>query len=145
MGKIYRFVMVLLLLAFLGIQFIDTPNTNPPVKGEIQIPPEIRIILKKSCYDCHSNETNWPWYGKVAPVSWLIIDDVSSGRKHLNFSEWSKYSSSQRDRKLKDILEQINEDEMPMKSYTFLHPNSSLDFKQKTAIQKWITTNEFWR
>lgn len=140
-----KIVMVILLLSFLGIQFIDVSNTNPPVIGEIQVSPEIRTVLKKSCYDCHSNETNWPWFSKVAPVSWYVIDKVDSARSYLNFSEWNKYNSRQRNKKLDDILKKVTADEMPLSYYTFLNPNATLDFNKKAIIKKWITTNDFWR
>ena len=139
MGKIYKSIMVLLILAFIGIQFVDTPHTNPPVTGEIEVPVEIKTILKTSCYDCHSNETVWPLYSKIAPVSWIITDDVNSGRKKVNFSEWNKYSNANKEKKMKDIWDDINADEMPPKSYTYMHPQSVIEFTQKALLKKWIS------
>ena len=139
MRKIYKYLFMLLILALIGIQFIDVPITNPPVSGEIEAPAEIKSILKTSCYDCHSNETAWPWYSKVAPVSWLIIDDVNSGRQKVNFSEWDKYSNAKKEKKMKNIWEEVNSDKMPIKSYTFIHPQSVLDFTQKSLLKKWVS------
>jgi hypothetical protein len=139
MRKIYKFLFMLFIFALIGIQFIDAPITNPPVTGEIEAPIEIKAMLKTSCYDCHSNETVWPWYSKVAPISWLIIDDVNNGRKRVNFSEWNKYSNASKEKKMKEIWEEINTDEMPIKSYTFLHPKSVIDFNQKSLFKKWVS------
>src|SRR2546423_15539812 len=74
------------------IQLIPVSRSNPPITKDIAAPPRIESILRRGCYDCHSNQTRWPWYAYVAPVSWLAIRDVDSGRKHLNFSTWDKYS-----------------------------------------------------
>jgi hypothetical protein len=139
MGKIYKYLFILLVLAFIGIQFVDTPLTNPPVTGEIDAPVEIKNILKPACYDCHSNETVWPWYSKVAPVSWYITDDVNNGRQKLNFSEWNKYNSDRKLKKMKEIWEAINNDNMPLKAYTYMHPKSVLDFTQRSMIKKWVS------
>ena len=136
---------LLLLLAFIGIQFIEVDRNNPPVTQEISAPEQVKNILKNSCWDCHSNETKWPWYSHVAPVSWFIADDVHDGRKHLNFSEWDKYNEVNRDKKKHDILDEINQDDMPLKMYTYLHPNSPLDISQKTIIRDWVEKKNSWR
>src|SRR4051794_32963098 len=76
---------------------------NPPVTGDIQVPAEVHALLKRSAYDCHSNETKWPWYAQVVPVSWLVAHDVNDGRKHLNFSVWESYEPGRKVKKLKEI------------------------------------------
>ena len=82
------------MLLIIGIaQVIPVDRTNPPVETEIPVDAEIRQLLQRSCYDCHSNETRWPWYAQVAPVSWLVADDVKHARDHLNFSTWNAYDS----------------------------------------------------
>jgi len=139
MGRIFKVVVILLILAFVGIQFIDVEKTNPPVTAEIQAPQEVKNIIRKSCYDCHSNETVWPWYSNVAPVSWFISDDVNSGRKHLNFSDWERYNDVKKEKKMNDVWEQVNEGEMPLKAYTYMHPGTELDLTQKGIIKKWVT------
>lgn len=140
MRRVFRMFLVLLFIALIGIQFIDVKKTNPPVTGEIDMPYDVKNILRSSCYDCHSNETKWPVYSKVAPISWLIADDVQSGRKHLNFSEWESYTDEKKAKKLKDIWEQISEDEMPIRTYTYLHPGTQLDIQEKQLVKKWLMT-----
>ncbi len=81
-------------------QFVPAKRTNPPVQGVLVAPPEIEATLRRACYDCHSNETRWPWYSRVAPLSWFIVRDVEVGRKEINFSEWGSYYAATRRRKL---------------------------------------------
>src|SRR6185436_12929985 len=91
-------------LAFLALQLVPVERTNPPLKAPLQAPAPVDAILRRACYDCHSNESRWPWYGYVAPVSWLVADDVKQGRKHLNFSDWNEYSAKKREHKLEEIV-----------------------------------------
>src|SRR6478752_3717270 len=76
---------------FLTAQAIQIRRVNPPVTAEAQLPAPVRDVVRRSCYSCHSNETEWPWYAYVAPASWLVGHDVNDGRRHLNFSEWGAY------------------------------------------------------
>ena len=135
---IFRAGFILLILTFIGIQYIEVDRTNPLVKKDLEAPVEIKNILKYSCYDCHSNETKWPWYSKVAPFSWLIIDDVNEARKHLNFSEWESLYSGKRDDLKKSIWEELVADEMPPRKYIYLHPSASLEITQKNILKKWL-------
>ncbi len=139
MKSIRKTFFVLLILAFIGIQFVEVERTNPPVTADKNIPAEVKNIFKNSCYDCHSNETDWTWYSKIAPVSWLIVKDVNDGRKHLNFSEWDKLFSEKRTKLKKEIWDQINQEEMPMDIYTIMHPGAKLDLTQKNIIKKWTS------
>jgi hypothetical protein len=139
MRRIRRTFFVLLILVFIGIQFVEVERANPPVTADINAPTEVKNIFKNSCYDCHSNETKWPWYSKIAPISWLTVNDVMDGRKHLNFSEWEKLYSANRNKLKKEILEQINKDEMPTDIYTIMHPGAKLDMIQKNTIKKWAS------
>lgn len=139
MRRIRRTFFVLLILVFIGIQFVEVERANPPVTADINPPTEVKNIFKNSCYDCHSNETKWPWYSKIAPISWLIVNDVMDGRKQLNFSEWEKLYSANRNKLKKEILEQINKDEMPTDIYTIMHPGAKLDMIQKNTIKKWVS------
>ncbi|MFA7227571.1 MAG: heme-binding domain-containing protein [Melioribacteraceae bacterium] len=140
---LFRVVLITFVLAFIGIQYIEVDRTNPPVKDDLNAPADVKNILRTSCYDCHSFETKWPWYSKVAPVSWLIIDDVEEGRKHLNFSLWESLNSSKKDNLKKEIWEELVNDEMPLKKYTYLHPNSSLEVTQKNILKRWLHNSEY--
>ena len=93
---------LVLILAVIGIQFVPVNRMNPPVTGEIGAPEKVMAILHRSCYDCHSNKTVWPWYSYVAPISWLVADDVHEGRRHMNFSEWNTYNTKRRNHKIKE-------------------------------------------
>jgi hypothetical protein len=119
------------------IQFIPVQKSNPPVIAEISAPEEVSRILKRSCYDCHSNETRWPWYSKIAPVSWLVVSDVSDGREHMNFSYWKNLSTDQQDVLKANIRKEIAADEMPLFIYKLGHPDAKLSENEKEIIQQW--------
>ena len=133
-------IILALILIFIGIQFIPVEKTNPPVKSDLGAPDNIASILRASCYDCHSNETNWPWYSSVAPVSFLVAGDVVEGREHLNFSEWNKYSSKEQSELLAEMIEEIEKEAMPLTSYTFTHPNAKLDPYRINLLKEWVNT-----
>jgi hypothetical protein len=143
MMKAIKIITVVLAIAFLAIQFI--PNKLPDNKAENQqdiaisggIPENIAVLLKSSCYDCHSNQTHYPWYSKLAPSSWLLTRDINKGRKELNFSEWESYSKRHRIGKLEDIKEEITSGEMPLPAYRFIHRRSALSPGQVTALSNW--------
>lgn len=141
MKRVKRVFFVLMIIAFVGIQFIEVERANPPVTADINAPTEVKNIFKNSCYDCHSNETVWPWYSKIAPISWMIVNDVTDGRKHLNFSEWEKLYSEKRAKLKKEIWDEVNKDEMPLNIYTYLHPDTKMDMIRKNIIKKWALNN----
>lgn len=132
MKKLIAFVVVVLI----GIQFIPVERTNPPVQSEIMAPDNIKAIFKKACYDCHSNETNWAWYTKVAPASFLAAKDVHDGRKHINFSEWS----INKEAKYKEaIWDEVREEQMPPWQYKIFHSEAKLTIQEKDLIRNWAT------
>jgi hypothetical protein len=112
-------------------------RTNPPVTGEIKAPEKVMAILRTSCYDCHSNETRWPWYSYVAPMSWLVSDDVRVGRKHMNFSEWSSYNTKQKKHKRKKSGKLVESGEMPLWFYLPLHPEADLLLEDIQTLLAW--------
>ena len=115
------------LIVFGVIQLIPVSRTNPPVKSEpVWDSPQTRTLAKDACFACHSNETTWPWYAKIAPVSWLTAHDVSEGRETLNFSEWGQHRAN-----TNEIAEVINEGEMPPWYYTVMHPEAKLPTRKK--------------
>lgn len=123
------------------IQVIPVKRENPPVLHEVPAPDDALAVLKRSCYDCHSNETEWPWYSHVAPISWAISRDVNEGRDAMNLSEWDFYEPLEQ-RDLKDlILEQIDEKQMPLWYYLSLHPNSKLSKTDRIALGNWISVD----
>jgi hypothetical protein len=126
----------LILIGLLSVIF-PVDRTNPPVTGEIKAPEKVMAILRRSCYDCHSNETVWPWYSYVAPMSWLVSDDVKVGRTHMNFSEWSSYNDKQKKHKRKECGELVEEGEMPLWFYLPLHQEADLSSEDIELILKW--------
>ena len=127
-----------LVVVIIGIQFIPVERTNPPVVSDIDAPSEVKDILRKACYDCHSNETKWVWYTKIAPASFLAIKDVNEGREHLNFSEWGNYTN--RTEKIKEeIWEEVREEHMPPWMYRVSHSESKLTPEEKNLLRNWAT------
>jgi cytochrome c551/c552 len=120
------------LLAAVVIQIVPFghSHTNPPVKKEpAWNSPQTGDVVRRACFDCHSNETVWPWYSNVAPVSWLVRRDVNGGRRHLNFSEWD-----QPQRHAKDVAEEVKEGDMPPWFYLPMHPAARLSAAEKEAL-----------
>src|SRR5215470_4878580 len=101
-------------------------------------PPHIKTLLRRACYDCHSNETQWPWYTYIAPVSWLVERDVEGGRRQLNFSEWGSYYPTTRKRKLQWMERTLHEETMPPWHYRILHPGASLTPQDLAELEKWM-------
>ena len=94
----------------------------------------ISALLQESCYDCHSNNTEYPWYNKVQPVGWFLEDHINEGKEELNFNEWDAYSNRRKNSKLKSIISQVKDDEMPLASYTLIHKDAKLSNSEKTLI-----------
>ena len=126
------------LIVFIGIQFVPVHRTNPPVTGDIPAPPEIKTLLKNACYDCHSHETVWPRYGRVAPISWLVASDVKEGREKMNFSTWTDYKPIKQNVLLDDAMDQIKEGEMPPFQYRLMHPAARLTDDQIQTLTAWV-------
>ena len=110
---------------------------NPLAAGEIQAPPEIMMILEKSCYDCHSNHTRWPWYSRLAPLSWLISHDVHNARRKMNFSAWSQIPSPSRAHYIHEIVEHVENGEMPLSRYLILPPGARVTPEALKTLRRW--------
>jgi hypothetical protein len=121
----------------LGMQLVPVRRTNPPVTADISAPGDVHAILRRACYDCHSNETRWPWYARVAPVSWLVAKDVADGRRKMNFSDWGTYVAGRQETKIEEIWEEIAKDEMPLAIYRPLHPEAKLTDADRAVIKQW--------
>lgn len=132
-----RKILVAIVILLFAIQLVPVSRTNPPVTGEIEIPGETRALLERSCYDCHSNETAWPWYSRIAPASWLVARDVARGRDELNFSEWGDYSVGRREHKLEEVEEMVEIGKMPLRIYLPLHPDARLSEDERRDLIEW--------
>jgi hypothetical protein len=129
--------LIILVVILAAIQFIPVDKTNPPVTAELDAPMEIISVFKKSCYDCHSNETVWPWYSNIALASWFVAADVKEAREHLNFSEWGYLSRKDIVKMKEEIWEEIEKEKMPLWQYIMLHPEANLTQKDKDLIRGW--------
>lgn len=136
-------ILLILLAVFIVIQFIPAnlpdvtaENPNDFLKNN-EVPANIEKMLRASCYDCHSNETVYPWYSYVAPVSFLVSRDTREGRKHLNFSEWESYDIADKLEALDDIGEEVEEGEMPMKIYPLMHSDAKLSDQDREELVSW--------
>ncbi len=129
--------LIILIVILIAIQFIPVDKTNPTVTAELDAPTEIISIFKRSCYDCHSNETAWPWYSNIAPVSWLVAGDVKDARAHLNFSEWGNLSRKDRVKMKEEIWKEIEKEKMPLWKYNIMRPEASLTQKNKDLFRDW--------
>jgi heme-binding protein len=124
-------------------QIYRPARTNPQIHAEQQIgaylaaEPVIPSILERSCDDCHSHRTVWPWYSQVAPVSWLVVSDVNRGRRQLNFSEWGSYPQDKRGRLLEAICKEVTEGDMPPMTYTPMHSSAKLSSADAQEICQW--------
>ena len=143
--KSFKIILLVLLIVFVGIQFVPTKRNQ---SAEIQdtdfmlvnsVPQNINNTIQTSCYDCHSNNTSYPWYNKIQPVAWLLETHIVEGKTELNFSEWDNYSKRRKKSKLKSIISQIEDNKMPLSSYTLIHKNANLSDNQKKEIIDWIS------
>ena len=126
-------------IAMVAIQLYPTKRENPPVEADLEAPAEVKAILKRSCYDCHSNETKWRWYAYVAPVSWFIASDVDEGRGHLNFSKWGQYSAKKRRTKAEEVLDETSGGDMPPPSYVRMHSDAKLSPNEIEILRRWAS------
>jgi hypothetical protein len=132
-----RIVLLSILTLLIVIQFVPIPKTNPPVTGEIVVPQPVHDVMKRACYDCHSNETVWPWYSRVAPVSWLLYRDVTDGRKAMNFSTWQQMPTDRQNRRRKGVWQEVSGGDMPPWFYLPLHPPAKLTDADKAILKAW--------
>jgi len=144
MKKYIKKIGIALLVVFIGIQF--TPKTyNESTKvlttnfmTTFDVPKNIESLLKNSCYDCHSNNTHYPWYNRIQPAAWFMESHINEAKEELNFSHFGDYSKRRQKSKLKSIISQITDNEMPLWSYTLIHQDAKLSEKDKEILEEWI-------
>lgn len=131
------------MLVLIAIQFyrpeknISKENDTAIFIQETNPPEDVRTILKNACFDCHSNNTVYPWYNNIAPVSFWLADHIEEGKSHLNFSEWSSYPADRKDHKLEELYEETERKSMPLKEYTWTHQDAKLTDAQIEAVVQW--------
>jgi len=153
--KILKTISITFLLIFVIIQFFQPAKNNQSmdmtydISKVVTVPAEVHQILKTSCYDCHSNNTNYPWYASIQPVGWWLKDHIDEGKSHLNFQEFalveprpnSEYNTREKrqDHKLEEVTETVDTGEMPLESYTLIHGDAKLSPEQKKSLLNWVT------
>lgn len=126
-------------IIFVALQFIRPRLTNPPVAADLSAPPDVKQILRTSCYNCHSNETHLPWFDRIVPAYWIAVRDVRTGREHLNFSEIGKLSAAQQKAALYESVSQIELGAMPLPAYKRVHPESVITSQQLAVLKQYLT------
>ena len=136
-----------LLLALLVIQLFQPARTNPPIDPQREVHAFVpadaaaAAVIQRSCNDCHSHSTVWPWYSHVAPASWLVVSDVNRGRKAMNLSDWAAYPPEEQQKHLTEICNEVSEGEMPAFSYTLVHRNARLSQTDIAAVCGWTRSS----
>jgi hypothetical protein len=136
-GRVLRWSVIGLCVGFIIIQFVPVNRANPQVEGDFRPPAEVVSVLRRACYDCHSNETVWPRYSRIAPVSWVIARDVHEGRAALNFSTWNRLSANKQAEAVRESWEEIAEGKMPTWFYLALHPEARLSPADQSVLRAW--------
>ena len=132
-----------LLVVFLAAQAIQ-PTKNKgsafgpkDISGSVHVPYSVMSVLKQSCFDCHSNYTNYPWYDQITPVNWWVADHINEGKRELNFSSFGEYSLKRQNKKLEEIAKTVEKEQMPLKSYLIMHGNAKLTDSEKQLLVSW--------
>lgn len=143
MSKPTKYILIILLLGLIGLQFFSgkAPEVRMENPGDLianeAIEGPVADLLRAACYDCHSMETKYPWYTKVSPVNGVIFQHINEGREELNFSEWTSMPKRTQIRKLKEVAEELEEGEMPLASYTWIHSEAKLTDEQRQSLISW--------
>lgn len=139
-----KVILFFILTVLILMQFVKIDKNNPESKPENDFlvannaPREVEGIIKKACYDCHSNHTIYPWYTNIAPVSWWIKGHIDEGREHLNFSDWMGYTAKKKAHKLEETMEAVGEAWMPLDSYTWAHAEADLSQEERDILMVWL-------
>ena len=121
----------------LVVQFVPVDRSNPPETAVLALPADIAPLIERACIDCHSHRTRWPWYGWVAPVSWLLRSDVREARREMNFSTWGEMARKDQQAAMMSIRRRVKKGEMPLPKYLWMHPEAVLTDAERQRIQAW--------
>lgn len=150
MRKAFKWILIVLLVGLVVAQFFPMARTNPPftaaqtIDNVVNVPPDVHATLMRACGDCHSNETQWPWYSHVAPTSWFVVGHVDQGRRHINLSSWVRPGKEPKDSidRLKAMCDEVQSGGMPLTSYTLIHWNSKLSADDVKRICEWSNAEQ---
>lgn len=143
-----RKILLVLLVLLIIAQFIRPPHNNGvaassnDIMHSINVPDSVAGLLQTACYDCHSDHTKYPWYSKITPVNWWLHNHITDGKKELNFSVFSTYSYRRKGKKLHEIAETVEKNEMPLDSYLWIHKEAKLNEAQRKMIVEWAKNGE---
>jgi len=148
--KTFRWVFIIVVVGFVAAQFVRSERTNPPfsptqtIENVVNVPLDVHVTLTRACGDCHSNQTEWPWYAHVAPTSWFVVGHVNDGRRHINFSTWVRPGKEPKDSidRLKAICDEVRSGGMPLTSYELLHWHSWLSADDVKRICEWSESEQ---
>ena len=135
--SILKTAAIILAAVFVAIQFVPVDRTNPPAGVSVTAPPDVGALLERGCFDCHSHRTDWPWYGYVAPLSWIMAHHVEEGRGDLNFDAWPVFDLELRELYLRDIEQQLLKGEMPPGYYKLTHAGARLSEDEVATLLAW--------
>jgi hypothetical protein len=148
MRKTLKAIVLALSVAFVAVQFYRPDRANPPIvqaetlEATTNVPENVDQILTRSCNDCHSNQTVYPWYSNISPFSWLLADHINEGRRELNYSVWNTYSPKKKRHKYDEICEQVTNGEMPHNQYLWIHRDAQLSEEDKKILCDWAETEK---
>jgi hypothetical protein len=143
MKKLLKITAICIVAALLVIQFFRPDFTNPPVnqaetlEASTEVPENVLAIINRSCKDCHSNETVYPWYSKIQPSAWFLADHINEGRREMNFSVWNSYETRRKRRKLDEICEMVKSRAMPLPSYLWIHWDARTSDDEINILCEW--------
>ena len=143
MKKALKIIVLVLAVGFIGMQFFQIDKTNPPItdtetlEAAVAIPPDVALILGRSCNDCHTNKTVYPWYASIQPNGWFLKDHIDEGIRELNFSKFNTFETKKKKKKLEEICEQVETSEMPLPSYLWIHRDAVLSESERKALCDW--------
>ena len=141
--KLYKKIAWALLASFILIQFIrparnlGSSETATSIDKAVALPADINALLHRSCYDCHSNHTDYVWYDAIQPAAWFVNGHIQEGKHHLNFSDWTTYSTKKKIHKLQEVTDMVREGDMPLSSYTLLHRDADLTDAERVSLANW--------
>jgi Haem-binding domain len=148
MKKILKIIAIVLVIGFVIIQFIRPDFTNPPInqadtlEATTQVPENVQAILNRSCADCHTNNTKYPWYSYIQPSAWFLAHHIEEGRAELNLSSWKTSAPARQRRKLGEICEQVQTKEMPLPSYLWIHWDAKMSDVDIKTLCDWTVAEQ---
>jgi hypothetical protein len=143
MKRVLKIAIIVLAFLFIAAQFVRPDRTNPPInqaetlEASTAVPADVAAVMSRSCNDCHSHKTIYPWYSNVTPFNWFLANHISEARREMNFSVWNTYAPKKKAKKLEEICEQIEAGEMPLPSYLWIHRDAVLEPSQAKLLCDW--------